>query len=156
MFSVEDLAFMADELNHDETEKDADLILSDDGEDNSDSAFIADDMYGLKKQSEINFTNYSFRHGACFLQDKKFAMAAMASELEIGEEDGFRGILIDTCAKRSSIMSLRQYRAYCSEFKAPLRINPETKTISGIGGKSKTLGFAEVPYHLMVLTCLLM
>lgn len=69
----------------------------------------------------------------------------MMPEIEMGEKERFKGILIDTCANRSSVMSIKQYRAYCDEFKTPFHINSDDKVISGIGGQSKTIGNATIP-----------
>lgn len=147
MLSASDLAFIADELipNEDE-EDDENVVLSEEEEEEfNESAFVANDEHGLNKGSEILLSNQSFLHGTTFAKDMEMAMASMSKDLKMGEEEIFKGIYIDTCANRSSIMSLKQYKAYCNQFNAPFHIEPDTKKISGIGGSSQTLGSAVVP-----------
>ncbi len=49
-------------------------------------------------------------------------MNAMCSDLSMGESVKFKGLYIDTCANRSSVMSYEQYKAYCTEFQVPVRV----------------------------------
>ena len=72
--------------------------------------------------------------------------AAMHAELSYGETTTFRGILIDTCANKSSVISPSQYRAYCETFQVPCNILKQNiRSLKGIGGKSVSIGTATIP-----------
>lgn len=73
-------------------------------------------------------------------------MAAMSSALSIGYAPRFKGILIDSCAKRSPVMSYTQYRAYCEKFNVPMNIdNKNGRPMFGTGRTIKAIGTALVP-----------
>lgn len=70
----------------------------------------------------------------------------MNAELHTGEQPIFKGLHLDTCANRSSVMSIAQYKAYCEEFRVPSRIDKSKRsTLLGIGGSSSTIGTATIP-----------
>ena len=63
-----------------------------------------------------------------------------------GEREKFDGLYTENCAKRTSVMSLDQYRAYYSEFHVPMRVFEEDrKIIRGIGGKGSAIVTALIP-----------
>lgn len=120
MLSVEDLAFITNELTCDVDEnpapEDGDQNIFSDSDEDSNVVYVAEDTLNLNKSNEVMLANNSFLHGRTHMRDKKRQMDRMRSELTDGECTKFRGLLIDTCANRSSIMSIAQYKAYCDEF----------------------------------------
>ena len=145
LLSVEDLAMITDDLLWDgegEGNKD-DIVLS---EDEAEAGYIACDVMELHKDQEVHLANISFVHGRTFNADFEREMVMMSRELACGEKTPFKGIYIDTCANRSSVMSIAQYKAYCREFNVPSQINKtDVKALRGIGGSSTAFGSAIIP-----------
>ena len=135
---------MANDLSNEE-EDDESVTLSD--HDEAESVNIADVESQVFKEEEQFLANAAFIHGRTFNEHKRTEMMNMLTELRKGElEEAFDGIRIDTCANRSSVMSLNQYRAYCSRFQVPMKIDrADRKTIRGIGGKEETIGSTIIP-----------
>ncbi|CDF37987.1 unnamed protein product [Chondrus crispus] len=81
----------------------------------------------------------------------------MHAQLSLGEQDTFRGLILDTGANRSSCMSLSQYKAYCRENNVPLSIDrTEGRTVSGFGGSKRgSLGSAIIPVPFVDLNVVL-
>ena len=73
-------------------------------------------------------------------------MRVMEKELRKNDRrQEFNGIIIDTGANRTSMMSLDQYIAYCREHNVPARIADFNRSVRGIGGVCvKTIGKATV------------
>ena len=70
----------------------------------------------------------------------------MYNAIRMGEKTKFKGIYLDTCANRSSVMSLSQYKAYCKEFHVPMEIySKDARTLKGTGGLSSAIGSACIP-----------
>ncbi len=146
LISVEDLAFISEELAQDNSEDKNEIEFSDDEDNESQSeAYIVEDALDMHKQTEAKLANMSFLHGRSYEKDQLNAYTVMERELKLGETTMFKGILLDTCCNRSSVMSLSQYKAYCEEFNVPTKLKPDTKSISGIGGNSKAVGTAMIP-----------
>lgn len=57
----------------------------------------------------------------------------MNYELKKGEYTLFDGVIIDTGANRSSVISLTQYKAYCQQFGVSPNIQGDTKSLLGLG-----------------------
>ncbi len=57
----------------------------------------------------------------------------------------FKGLLIDTGASRSSVMSVEQYASYCREHLVSVQIDTsDQKTLHGVGPTTTTLGGATI------------
>lgn len=73
------------------------------------------------------------------------AISAMMSRDEEHPAESFDGLRIDTCANRSSDMSLGQYKLYVRKFGLPEAIRQaEARAIKEIGGRQLALGAAKV------------
>ena len=143
LFTIEDIALLANEQANDD-EDDVSITFSDSEDDTE--AHVAEESIDVWRDEEQYLANVAFIHGRTFEKDSKQQIAAMISELRKGEREKFDGLYIDTCANRSSVMSLDQYRAYCSDFHVPMKICKEDrKIIRGIGGKSSAIGTAIIP-----------
>ena len=58
----------------------------------------------------------------------------------------FDGARIDAGCSRSSVISIGQYRAYCSNFRAPIFISQKgAKSVNGLGGKAIAIVAATIP-----------
>lgn len=132
------------------------MSISDDVDSDSDSskseANIIDETSdeNIGQMHEIYLANKSFLHGiSCrtFQSDLAHRMDVMHSLLLAGESySNFKGVILDTGANRRSAMCLNQYRAYCSEFMVPMRIDySDRHSIVGIGGSTAVIGTAIVP-----------
>lgn len=65
----------------------------------------------------------------------------------------FDRLRIDTSANRTSVISVQQYHPYCQTFNEPHSIKPaNNRTITGIGGISKTVGVAFIQVPLTKLS----
>lgn len=149
MISVDDLAFITGELSIDEISSEdhegEDVVFSENVQDDADSTYITEDAMNLNKSEEIRRANSAFMHGTSFANDHFKKLLTMTAELSAGEGPVFKGIYIDTCANRSSVMSYSQYKAYCEEFKVPCSISrEESRILRGIGGKSSSIGTAII------------
>lgn len=146
MLIVEDVAYISEQLTEvPETIDTPDEIQFSDSDDD-DTAYLAADTDNLQRDTEVYLANSAFVHGRTFSTDLKSGMAAMFSALSMGEVPRFKGILIDSCANRSSVMSYEQYRAYCEEFDAPMNVDTaSSRSVLGIGGTTKAIGTATVP-----------
>ena len=117
--------------------------------------YIKTDELDTNKLNQQYLASLSLLHGRTFASDMKTELDAMYSELPGGEEPVFKGTHLDTCANRSSIMSINQYRAYCKEFRVPCKIDKSNQTkLRGIGGSGSPIGTATipVPFHDLNLT----
>lgn len=73
-------------------------------------------------------------------------MAVMHAALSEAESPLFQGLRIDTCANRTSVISINQYKAYCRQFNFPSQINKtRKKSLRGLGGTSEPIGVARIP-----------
>lgn len=108
--------------------------------------FISVDPNSKQGRSAFeHFANVAFVHGRTFASDLNKEMEAIEAALSVGECTKFNGIIMDTAANRSSIMSLSQYKAYCEEFRISMRINRmEKRTICGVNSKSSPVGTATI------------
>lgn len=96
--------------------------------------------------AEAYLSNASFVHGRSYHTDMAAALAAMHEDLLQGGEARFKGIYIDTCANRPSVMSFSQYQSYCKEFHVPVGVDTSSKRmLSGLGGRSAPIWSAVIP-----------
>lgn len=118
---MEDLAYIIDEISHDADKEgeDEDVEFSEEEE----TAYISGNVFDTHKNEEISLANNAFAHGRSLCSDMEAAMASMNRDLAAGEETIFKGIMIDTCANRSSVMSISQYKAYCGELSVPVSLD---------------------------------
>ena len=121
-------AALADTIDTDTSDDTSDDGL-DEGQEDDDVNFLNDlEAKGptaakTVMDAEVYLANASYVHGRHFSTDLKKEMRAMHAALSHGECSGFDGIIIDTGANRSSVMSHAQYKAYCNEFNIPLEID---------------------------------
>ena len=95
--------------------------------------------------AEVYLANVCYVHGLSFAKDLKKEMQAMHVALSCGECSSFDGIIVDTGADRSSVMSHSQYKAYCEEFNIPPHIDRSDKRgLTGIGGQGQCIVTANV------------
>ncbi len=148
MVTMDDLAMVVGEITDmvDTTSGSDEDDGSDTSEELEHSANIAVCEEGYGTRTEMHFANVAFMHGRSFSRDLDKELMAMYTDLNEGEETKFKGLYIDTCANRSSVMSYAQYTAYCEEFQVPVCIERESiRPLHGIGGNSSPIGTANIP-----------
>lgn len=149
MITIEDLAYItADLLNENEgTECDGPVYESEEDQaEDPDDAYLIQDMNESAFAIEQKPANNSFVQGRSFISDRQAELEKIDLAIALDDIPKFKGILLDTCGNRSSVMSFAQYKAYCLEFQVPFKINRgSAKSISGIGGSRKTMGTATIP-----------
>lgn len=150
--SQEDTAYISElfkeehghgESNEEKTgEAEADWAGTDENGSDTDSdlAFYADaDL----KHLQVNLANASFMHALNVEAGR--SDIAMVARLETNDKPvGFEGLKVDTGANRSSIMSARQYGAYCETFGLIGNVRPSEKRVKGIGGRQVVVGVANI------------
>jgi hypothetical protein len=124
-----------------------DILYSDEssGDDsderNDDSANIAE-LVETSQRMERTLANAAYCAGQSMVAD----LSNLRLALTVDEQQCLEGIIIDSGANISSIMSLKQYRLYCEEFGVVPRIRTAArKPIRGIGGRKMTIGSATIP-----------
>ena len=142
LFTAEDLAYISNELTEEKEEdetQDDDMFTSGD---ESDSVF-----YTRTGEDLVNhLADNAFFHGRNFQSNMNSQLDKMNHALQSKEEIlNFRGIHLDTCANRTSIMSLAKYKYYCIEFDVPFRLQRGNKSITGVGGSLTAIGTAVIP-----------
>ena len=81
-----------------------------------------------------HLASVAFVHESSFTSDLKKEMEILKATLSVGETSNFDGVVRDTGANRSSVMSLDQYTAYCKEFEIPMKVDEsDKKNISSLG-----------------------
>ena len=109
----------------------------------------------FNKRLGVKLSNHAFCHGA-FDRLQQKAYDDMHKALQKGEPEEFEGIIMDTGANRSSMMSLQQYLIYCQDFGAVANINKGMASrVRGIGGKCQSIGVAiiPIPFPDLGITC---
>lgn len=103
---------------------------------------------------EMKLSNSSFLHGRN-LQNQNKSPCLENKEpdtLLTTNHKGFRGIRLDTCSNRTSVMGVQQYRAYCMELQIMKNTKPvHSGSINGIGGGLKTVRIVLVKIPFMDL-----
>ena len=148
-------AALADTLNEETSDETSDDGFDDEQVDD-DVNFLKDidnsesPAFEAAMSAEVYLANASYVHGRNFATDLKKEMLVMHAALSHGESSGFDGIIIDTGANRSSVMSHAQYKAYCNEFNVPAIIDrTDTRGLKGIGGQGQCIGTAivQIPFN---------
>ena len=121
----------------------------DSSEGNEEVNFVQD-FQQIERDNYQNLSNAAFSHGRSFtaLGERHCKNTNLA--LFTGDDTIFRGIILDTGANYTSIMSIKQYQAYCREFCCPIEIDySKNRNVKGIGGKSQAVGTAiiPIPFH---------
>ena len=90
---------------------------------------------------ERRIANKAFVYTYIFSRYRNTRMSALNRALRDDEtQQEFKGVMIDTESKRSSVISLRKYRAYCREVNVPAAIDKgDARTIRAIGGRTRTI-----------------
>ena len=143
------MPYISNELHENEDISDDDLVYDSDTENNGeDDAYIAQYQNHALRSEEQKLANNTFIHGRSFASDKEKSMREMDLALSTQPIPKFRGIRLDTCCNKSSVMSYDQYKAYCMEFQVPFKLSRGSiKKISGIGGAEKAIVTAKYLYH---------
>ena len=118
-----------------------------DGERGLDSAMLVDEVSDINCDLEKNLANNAFAHSCGFVREHSKRMKEMTYALSDCRESqaGFNGILMDTGANRSSVISLSQYLAYCREYGIPASLDKsKAGSVRGLGGKQSSLGTATI------------
>ena len=99
---------------------------------------------------EKQLANASFIYGLDVSGNQSTDPLEMVSTANSIEHTPFHGIMCDTGANRSSIMSIIQYKAYCRENLSPASMTTKgidtsvRKKIQGFGGTRMTMGQTQV------------
>lgn len=102
---------------------------------------------------EENLSNQRFIHGRKFSTQQEIIPSQNTWELiatKSATKDPFLGIRLDTCCNRTSIMRMKLYISYCTEFDIKPTIKPaQGRGVNGIGGGLQGLGFVliEIPFN---------
>jgi hypothetical protein len=131
-----------------------DVFVADanDGSSGADDDSENEESYAVREIADMNvmlereLSNISFAHSCGFTARKDTEMKEMQKQLNMPAERPpiFKGIIIDTGANKSSLMSVKQYRAYCRSFKIPASIRGPMKIFKGIGGTRRSMGSARI------------
>ena len=109
MLSVDDLAFISTELmDENNDEDDGNMYESDDGND----AFVVQDKNDSACTTEKALANKAFIHGTTFNKNLDKEYLEMEAALTLKEIPEFKGIRIEKCCNKSSVMAYSQYKAY--------------------------------------------
>jgi Reverse transcriptase (RNA-dependent DNA polymerase) len=116
-----------------------------------DGAHLAELIADINISLEQGLSNVSFYHVHGIGLDSIEKEMWSRSHGSAKEKLTFRGIIIDTGANRSSLMSLSQYRCYCHEFSVPASLRSSKKTFNGIGGRRESIGSTNIaiPFPLL-------
>jgi hypothetical protein len=108
-------------------------------------AHLAAEVLETNKYMESEMRDVAFLH-AITSPETGSGLTAVEKKRKSSMAREFRGLIIDTGANRSSLMSLAQYLAYCREFGAMASIDKsQVRKIRGVGGVQSTIGAAKVP-----------
>jgi hypothetical protein len=123
--------------------------------DDGDSTMLAEEIYEINQALEKMLSNKSFL--SCFTKHYEVELSKMDGALQVAEEDPFRGILVDTGARGTSIISIGQYRSYFREHGVPAAIEKsERSLIKGIGeSRFETIGTTTILVPLLQLDTIL-
>lgn len=146
MISIDDLAYISNELCENDDKPDDDLVYDNDIERNESDAYVLQDQNESLKSEEQSLRNNPFIHGKSFSSDCDQNLKFMELALTIESIQNFRVIRLDTCCNKSSIRSYDQYKAYCMEFQVLFKVSRVSiKTISAIGGSQEAIVAAKLP-----------
>lgn len=122
------------------------------GERGLDSTMLVDKVSDINCDSEKHLANNAFAHSCGFVRERSKRMKEMNYALSDCREPhtAFKGILMDTRAIRSSVISLSQYLAYCREYGIPATLDKsKAGSVRGLGGKQSSMGTAmiSIPFY---------
>lgn len=140
------------------TDDHSDLYESDasENEEDQNAGLITTEVCDINKQLESALSNNVFLHSCGFYVDRKRHMEKMERALSETERPSeFNGMIIDTGANRLSLMSINQYRAYCTEFGIVANIRKDSRKIYGLGSKHRSIGTAKIsiPFPKFGMIC---
>jgi hypothetical protein len=122
-------------------------------ESEKEGSYTVCEVRDINKMLERELSNTTFVHSCGFITARETEMKQMKNELKMPAESAskFKGIIIDTGANKSSLMSLEQYRAYCKVFKVPASIRGTRKMFKGIGGSRRSMGSVviAIPFPML-------
>lgn len=152
--SVDDVvaAFVGDDLDNSGSESDF-SVESDEEQANFADSYVSFCNENPKEGNEANIcleqklSNTAFIHSCGFFTWRKTEMENMQTALTNSQNDSeFKGVMIDTGANRSSLMSIQQYMKYCKEFNSPMEVRKSSRSVGGLGGANLvTIGKATIP-----------
>ncbi len=132
-------------LAESEESSSSDLAALDDDDGADSSAYLVEEILDLNEELEMEMSNKAFLYTCGFSAQRRKDIERMNRELGTNERRSeFNGVLIDTGANRTSLMSLRQYRAYCREHGTPAHIDMDSKRVCGLGGSTRSIGKATI------------
>jgi hypothetical protein len=109
-----------------------------------DDAHLAEQIVDMNISLEQGLSNVSFFHVHRIDLDTIKEEVRSCNHSSTQDNLRFQGIIIDTGANRSSLMSLNQYRCYCHEFSVPASLHESKKTFNGIGGRRESIGSTNI------------
>ena len=142
-------------LIHSDDEEHVDESDTEESEDDA-AAMVANEVYDVNKSLERKLANTAFMSTCGFFQRRKVEMEKMECDLSITDREvEFNDIMINTGCNRKSLMTLRQYQAYCREHGVPGRFNKCARTVNGIGGGVRTVGVTiiSIPFPTFGMNC---
>lgn len=98
---------------------------------------------------EKKLSDSALLHGRTIFEELDDIIQAMYSRLSHELPTHFQGIRFDTCANTASIMSRKQYDAYCDTFCMKQAIKDASNSkIRGVGGQTFAIGLVtiQVPF----------
>lgn len=105
-----------------------------------------DEMCGFITEPERTLLNNTFSYSCGFCSHCAVETKIMDSELAKQDQRiAFHGIIIDTGANPSSLMSLRQYLSYCQEHDVPALLQKKCKRLGGTRKRGvRIIGIAAI------------
>jgi len=126
-------------------EDDSESSESDSDDVDSTNAFLVEEIRDVNQEIEIELSNRAFLHTCGFMANQANEMRKMKAALKDQDRSSeFNGVLLDTGANRTSLMSLGQYRAYCREYGISAQLKKESKRVCGLGGSTRSIGMANI------------
>lgn len=150
MISINDLVFISNDLwntsEASEQREDGPVYESEHEDAESSDAYFSEETTEVTYITEQRLARNSFMHARSFKSDQQLEWKKISSTLVSENIQQFRGIYLDTCANRSSVMSYDQYKEYCMDFEVTFRLNRgNIEPSAGNGGSQRTMGTATIP-----------
>lgn len=106
------------------------------------------------EEVEVALALSDFIHERSFYEEMFMELETVHKKLKLGEECAIDGVRLDTGAKSMSVMCIREYGLYTSQFgmNNGISLAPDRK-IRGIGGTRKELGLEmiQIPFTDLVI-----
>lgn len=126
----DDVAYWDEESNKKKDERDARMTYM---------AYV--NLVSIK----VDLEDATFMHGISLDATKDSIIEAMHAHLSERRDHVFYGIRIYTCANRASLISARQYDAYCKVFGLRKSVHPsEGRAVKGSRGRKTSVGRALI------------